>query len=172
MGRTAYSDTFDCRNHIAGHRHVFIPIRNIALRDGAANLHHWDRRHPGYCRDRRRRPKRVCKRIQVNNRGIFLVLTIVFWNLLLNWISFRFKFFERLLSPPPLPLVCHGKMNYKNMRQEFITPDELKSQLRQHGISELKDVKRACLEANGELSVITYDPPAADINSKSRAKSV
>ena len=89
--------------------------------------------------------------------GIVLVLTIVFWNMLLNWISFRFKFFERLLSPPPLPLVSHGKMNRRHMRQEFITEEELKSQLRQHGISELKEVKRACLEANGELSVIKLD---------------
>ena len=36
--------------------------------------------------------------------GIVLVLTIVLWNLFLNWISFRFKMLERLLSPPPLPL--------------------------------------------------------------------
>jgi uncharacterized membrane protein YcaP (DUF421 family) len=47
--------------------------------------------------------------------GIILVLTIVFWNMLLNWISFRFESFERLLSPPPLPLgeyaarVHHGR---------------------------------------------------------------
>jgi uncharacterized membrane protein YcaP (DUF421 family) len=27
--------------------------------------------------------------------GIVLVLTIVFWNLFLNWISYRFKVFER-----------------------------------------------------------------------------
>jgi uncharacterized membrane protein YcaP (DUF421 family) len=89
--------------------------------------------------------------------GIVLVLTIVFWNLFLNWISYRFKVFERLLSPPPLPLIRNGKMNRRNMRQEFITEEELKGQLRQQGISELAEVKEACLEANGELSVIKTD---------------
>jgi uncharacterized membrane protein YcaP (DUF421 family) len=47
--------------------------------------------------------------------GIILVLTIVFWNIL-NWISFRFKIFERLLSPPPLPLVSHGRAARPNLR--------------------------------------------------------
>jgi uncharacterized membrane protein YcaP (DUF421 family) len=89
--------------------------------------------------------------------GIALVLTIVFWNLFLNWISYRFKVFERLLSPPPLPLIRNGKMNRRNMRQEFITEEELRGQLRQQGISELAEVKEACLEANGELSVIKID---------------
>lgn len=104
--------------------------------------------------------------------GIVLVLTIVFWNMLLNWISFRFKIFERLLSPPPLPLVSHGKMNRRNMRQEFITAEELKSQLRQHGISELREVKRACLEANGELSVIKFDAEEDPKPPKSPSKGV
>ena len=104
--------------------------------------------------------------------GIILVLTIVFWNMLLNWISFRFESFERLLSPPPLPLVSQGRMNRRNMRQEFITEDELKSQLRQHGISEVKEVKRACLEANGELSVIKFDTENDPKLPKSPAKGV
>jgi len=55
-------------------------------------------------------------------------------------------------------------MNRRNMRQEFITEEELKGQLRQQGISELAEVKEACLEANGELSVIKTD--SATENSK------
>ncbi|WP_249166490.1 DUF421 domain-containing protein [Bradyrhizobium sp. JYMT SZCCT0428] len=103
--------------------------------------------------------------------GVVLVLTIVFWNLFLNWISYRFKIFERLLSPPPLPLIKNGKMNRRNMRQEFITEEELRSQLRQQGVSELAEVREACLEANGELSVIKSDSKESSKHSKSRAKS-
>ncbi|MBR1187404.1 DUF421 domain-containing protein [Bradyrhizobium sp. AUGA SZCCT0160] len=62
--------------------------------------------------------------------GLVLVLTIVFWNSFLNWISYRFKVFEWLLSPPPIPLIKNGKMNRRGMRQEFITEEELKGQLR------------------------------------------
>lgn len=86
--------------------------------------------------------------------GVFLVLTIVFWDFLLNFLSYRFKGFERVLTPAPLPLVENGRMNKRNMRSELITAEELQSQLRQQGISELAEVRRACLEANGEISVV------------------
>ena len=102
--------------------------------------------------------------------GVVLVLTIVFWNLFLNWVSYRFKAFERLLSPPPLPLVKNGKMNRRHMRQEFITEDELRSQLRQQGIAEFDEVREACLEANGELSVIKSDSKETSKPPKSKAK--
>jgi len=102
--------------------------------------------------------------------GIVLVLTIVFWNLFLNWISYRFKLLERLLSPAPLPLVKNGKMNRRNMRQEFITEEELMSQVRQQGIAELEQIKEACLEANGELSVIKSDEQESSTRRKSKAK--
>lgn len=102
--------------------------------------------------------------------GILLVLVIVFWNLLLNFISYRFKAFERLMSPPPLPLVKNGRMNRRNMRQEFITEDELRSQLRQQGVADPAEVQQACLEANGELSVIKFDPKDEQKAPKSKAK--
>jgi uncharacterized membrane protein YcaP (DUF421 family) len=85
------------------------------------------------------------------------VLTIVFWNVLLNWLSYRFKVFERLVAPPPLRLVDNGKMNRNNMRKQFITEDELRAQLRQQGVQHMAEVKQACLEANGEISVVKVD---------------
>lgn len=86
--------------------------------------------------------------------GVFLVLTIVFWDFLLNFLSYRFKAFARVLAPAPLLLVENGRMNKRNMRSELITAEELQGQLRQQGISQLSEVKRACLEANGEISVV------------------
>ena len=61
-----------------------------------------------------------------------------------------------------MPLVDNGKMNLRNMRKEFITENELRSQLRQNGISDVAEVKRACLEANGELSVVKRDTKKTD----------
>jgi hypothetical protein len=34
--------------------------------------------------------------------GVVLVLTIVFWDMSLNWLGYHFKIFERLLAPLPL----------------------------------------------------------------------
>jgi uncharacterized membrane protein YcaP (DUF421 family) len=89
--------------------------------------------------------------------GVLLVLTIVFWDIFLNWLSYHFKIFERLLAPAPLILIDKGKMNRKNMRSQFITEEELRGQLRQQGVSDMAEVKHAHLEANGEISVVKTD---------------
>jgi uncharacterized membrane protein YcaP (DUF421 family) len=101
--------------------------------------------------------------------GIVLVLTIVFWDVFLNWLSYRFKLFERLLAPAPLALIENGRMNRRNMRKEFITEDELRSQMRQQGVSDFAEIKRACLEANGEISVVTKDE-GADVGKKQKKR--
>ncbi len=102
--------------------------------------------------------------------GLLLVLTIVFWDFLLNFLSYHFKFVERILTPPSLALVENGRMNKKNMRSEFITVEELQSQLRQQGVSDVSEVKRACLEANGEISVVKKEDD--EVGGKSRKKVV
>ena len=89
--------------------------------------------------------------------GVVLVLTIVFWDTTLNWLSYRFKFLERLLASAPLPLIENGRLNRRNMRREFITEDELRSHLRQEGLRDFSEVEAAYLEANGEISVIKKD---------------
>lgn len=99
--------------------------------------------------------------------GVLLVLTIVFWDVFLNWLSYRFKTFERLLTPAPLSLVKSGRMNRRNMRKEFITEEELMGQLRQQGVKKLLDVKEAFLEANGEISVVKTD---TDDDARSKKK--
>jgi len=46
---------------------------------------------------------------------------------------------------------------HRNLRQELITEDELMSQLRQQGVEFLADVKKAYIEPDGSISVITND---------------
>lgn len=88
--------------------------------------------------------------------GIVLVATIIFWNYFLDWLSFKFEWFGRLIEPPPLPLVRNGKMLYRNMRREFITEDELMMQLREQGLNDVSQVKEAYIESDGRVSVIQY----------------
>jgi uncharacterized membrane protein YcaP (DUF421 family) len=97
------------------------------------------------------------KEYQSITEGIALVLTIVFWDFLLDWLGYRSRFFARLIRPAPLALVRDGKMLFANMRRELITADELRSQARQQGISDIAAVKMACLEGNGEISFVKAD---------------
>jgi len=86
--------------------------------------------------------------------GILLVGTIMFWNYALDWLSFQFPWVERLIEPPPLPLIKHGKLLRRNMRQELITEAELRGQLREQGVEDIATVKAAYIESDGRISVI------------------
>ncbi|UXY15052.1 DUF421 domain-containing protein [Chitiniphilus purpureus] len=86
--------------------------------------------------------------------GCVLVSTLVFWNVLLDWLSFRFPRMQRILQPPPLPLVRNGHILYRALRREFITREELMSKLREQGVDDVAQVKSAFMEPNGMVTVI------------------
>jgi uncharacterized membrane protein YcaP (DUF421 family) len=88
--------------------------------------------------------------------GIVLVATIIFWNYLFDWLSFKYEWFERLIEPPPLPLVKRGRLLRRNMRSELITEAALLEQLREQGVDDLSRVKLANIESDGRISVIEY----------------
>jgi uncharacterized membrane protein YcaP (DUF421 family) len=86
--------------------------------------------------------------------GAILLLTIVGWNMALDRIAFHSPAARRLLEPPLLPLVRNGRMLRRNLHREFLTVDELKAQLREHGIEDVAEVRAAYLESDGTVSVI------------------
>lgn len=89
--------------------------------------------------------------------AILLILTIIFWNFLLDFLSDNFKFFERLVEPKKLLLINDGKLLRANLNKEMISYEELMSQLRQQGVEKVEKVKKCYLESNGHFSVLTYD---------------
>lgn len=89
--------------------------------------------------------------------GILLVGTILSWNIFIDWLSLRVPVVNRFVHPPPLRLIEDGRLNKRNMHREFISEEELMSQLRLKGIEEISEVKLAYMEGDGEISVITYN---------------
>jgi uncharacterized membrane protein YcaP (DUF421 family) len=89
--------------------------------------------------------------------GIILITTIAFWDYSLDWLGYRFPRIQRLIRPAPLPLVEDGRMQRRNMRKETITEDELMGQLRKQGVESVEEVKKCYLEADGQISVVTWN---------------
>ena len=56
--------------------------------------------------------------------------------------------------PPPLPLIRNGRWIRANLKQQWITTEEVEAKLREHGIESVAQVKAAFLEPDGELGVI------------------
>ena len=51
-------------------------------------------------------------------------------------------------------LVRDGRILRRNLKQEHLAEDELMGKLREHGVDDVKEVKAAFIEPEGEISVI------------------
>ena len=100
--------------------------------------------------------------------GILLVTTIVFWNFVLDRLSYRYPAVRNMLHSPPLLLVRNGKALKQNMRHASLTEEELLSHLRQQGIDSLDDVEKAHLEDDGQISVIKKKPAGGNVGKGKR----
>ena len=89
--------------------------------------------------------------------GSFLIGVILCWSYAFQWATYRFPAVERILTPPTLRLVENGKMLHRNMRAELITKEELMAQLREVGVDDIAQVKLACMEADGRISIIKME---------------
>ena len=99
------------------------------------------------------------------NDGLVLLSTLIFWNFVLDWLSYRFQPVSRLLEPVPEVLIRHGRVNRRALRREMISTDELLGKLREQGVESIDAVRIARLEPDGQLSVFKRDggetePPA------------
>ena len=86
--------------------------------------------------------------------ALVLIATLIFWNFFLDWVAFKVPRFGKLMQPPPLLLVDNGRMMKRNMRMEYITVEELLSNLRSEGVEKVEDAAKAYMEPNGTISVI------------------
>jgi uncharacterized membrane protein YcaP (DUF421 family) len=86
--------------------------------------------------------------------GAILVTTIVAWNVLTDWLTYKSSRLQKILEPPALLLIDKGRLLRRNLRLEFLSEDELRSKLREHGVSDYAQVAKAYIESDGEISVI------------------
>jgi uncharacterized membrane protein YcaP (DUF421 family) len=88
---------------------------------------------------------------------LVMIGIIVAWSYLLDLLEYRVPALRRLLRDRQTILVDRGKMVRRNMRREMVTEEELMAVLRKEGIDDLASVRSACMEADGEISVIAGD---------------
>lgn len=82
------------------------------------------------------------------------VATVMFWSVVTDALTYRWPRLTVLIKGRPRALVTDGRLDRRAMRREFISEDELRAQLRTHGLTEFGQVGHAYLEANGEISVL------------------
>lgn len=86
--------------------------------------------------------------------GLLLVSTIVGVDYILDWLAFQYAPIRRFVRPAPLKLVEDGRMLRANMRREYITEEELMSQLRHQAFDDLSRIRAVYVEGDGRFSVL------------------
>ena len=89
--------------------------------------------------------------------GLILVATLAAWNYALDLAGYHWKAARWLTEPPALLMVENGRIVATNMRRQFVTRDDLESEMRQVGIDDLSKVRKAFMEADGKFSFLTTD---------------
>jgi uncharacterized membrane protein YcaP (DUF421 family) len=90
--------------------------------------------------------------------GAILLSTIIGWSVVVDWAAYKYPILGKLLEPRPLALVEGGRINRRNLKEEFMSEDELLGKLREQGVDRVEDVKRATMESDGTVSVIRRAP--------------
>ena len=72
-------------------------------------------------------------------------------------LAFRSRRAERLIQGSALVLIDNGKVQRDVMRRFMITDDDLRATLHQHGLLRVDQVRRAFVEADGEITVIKQE---------------
>ncbi len=89
--------------------------------------------------------------------GTVLVLTIILWDLCLDWLEYHCRPMAWLFRSPPVCLVRDGRFIVSAMRSEMLTREEVLAQARENGIQRVNQIKLAQMEPSGSISFITYE---------------
>ena len=85
--------------------------------------------------------------------GIVLIVALVGTNYLVGKLD-NMPRFHQLFSPAPAVIVKDGKFLADVMKREGVDQSEVDMSMREHGITDMKDVQMAVLEADGTISIV------------------
>jgi uncharacterized membrane protein YcaP (DUF421 family) len=89
--------------------------------------------------------------------GIIAASTLFILNYIFKYVLFRSKRLAKLLEGEPIILVSNGNIHEKNLKKLQLTFDELLESIREHGISDIKEVNLAIFEVDGNISILSND---------------
>jgi uncharacterized membrane protein YcaP (DUF421 family) len=90
-------------------------------------------------------------------QGTVAILTIALAKYGTAWLTYWDHGFDALLEGKPTVVVQDGKLQRRGMRKEQMNEKEVLAHLRLQGIDDLREVKLAIVEDDGEISVIKQD---------------
>ncbi len=99
--------------------------------------------------------------------AIIPIITITFFEVTMSFILTKVPALKKIISASPSFLINKGVINKKELSKNRISIDELLSEVRQKGVTDISEVEYAIIEQNGKITVIPkvqFSPPkSADL---------
>lgn len=98
------------------------------------------------------------------SHAIIPIITLVTFEVLSSFLVVHFPYLKNFISSRPSVLINRGKPDRRAMLSARISADELISELRQQGVTDISEVQYAILEQNGKITVVQkapFKPPSA-----------
>ncbi|HFK3155761.1 DUF421 domain-containing protein [Citrobacter sedlakii] len=87
--------------------------------------------------------------------AMLTIITLVVVDILFGYLKKKIRGAENLIDGAPVILVAHGAANQTKLQKVSVSCDDIMLAARQnHGILEMKEIKYAILERNGQISII------------------
>lgn len=90
--------------------------------------------------------------------GIIGATTLLLVNSLVAHLTYRSEKLDRLVEGDPVDLIADGKILHDRLQKELLTENELETAAHRQGFRSLKNVDRAVLERDGEISFFGKEP--------------
>ena len=85
------------------------------------------------------------------------VVILIIWTiliLLLKWLNTNVAVIQQLIDGKPVLIIKNGKLDSEACRSKGLSAADVALKLRSQGVFQLKDVKRAVIEQNGQFIIV------------------
>jgi len=91
------------------------------------------------------------------SQGAVAILVVAALQYANSWMSYWDHGMDRVLEGSPSVVVRNGRLERDGMRKERMNEKDVMAELRLQGVSDLREVKFAAIENDGQLSVVRED---------------
>ena len=92
-----------------------------------------------------------------NSSITILQYILIIWTILilsLKWLNTNVYFIKHLIDGKPTIIIKNGKLDPEACRSKGLSASDVALKLRSQGVFQLKEVKRAVIEQNGQLIIV------------------
>jgi uncharacterized membrane protein YcaP (DUF421 family) len=91
------------------------------------------------------------------SQGVIAIVTIAALQYANSWMSYWDHGLDKVLEGSPSIVVRNGQLEREGMRKERMNEKEVMGELRLRGVADVRELKLAAIEHDGQLSVVRED---------------